>query len=156
MEENKKNNPKVRVMLPEDYPQVYALWKSIKGLGIRSIDDEEEAVVSFIKRNPMTSFVAQAEDVIVGNLMCGHDGRRACFYHVCVDKRYRNQGIATEMVNCAIEALKKEKINKINLMAFIDNKVGNQYWHNLGWDIKENVNLYELNLNEKNITVFNK
>lgn len=148
--------PQVRLMLPEDYPQIYALWKRIKGMGIRSIDDEEEAIKRFIKRNPTTSFVAQAENIIVGNLLCGHDGRRGCFYHVCVDEKYRNHGIATKMVNCALEVLRKEKISRVNLMAFLDNKIGNHYWQNLGWDVKENVNLYELNLNEQNITVFNK
>ena len=32
----------IRVMTIEDYDQVYALWKKIKGFGIRSIDDSRE------------------------------------------------------------------------------------------------------------------
>lgn len=79
------DNVTIRVMKPEDYECIYRLWCSIKGLGIRSIDDSETNIVNFIRRNPTTSFVAECEGNIVATLMCGHDGRRASFYHVCVD-----------------------------------------------------------------------
>ena len=49
----------IRVMKIEDYDQVYALWMSIKGFGIRSIDDSREGVDRFLKRNPTTSVVAE-------------------------------------------------------------------------------------------------
>ena len=49
----------IRVMTIEDYDQVYALWKKIKGFGIRSIDDSREGVERFLKRNPSTSVVAE-------------------------------------------------------------------------------------------------
>ena len=42
----------VRIMTIEDYEGVYALWKKIKGFGIRSIDDSKEGVARFLKRNP--------------------------------------------------------------------------------------------------------
>ena len=38
----------IRVMTIEDYDQVYALWKKIKGFGIRSIDDSREGVERFL------------------------------------------------------------------------------------------------------------
>ena len=49
----------VRIMTIEDYEGVYALWKKIKGFGIRSIDDSKEGVARFLKRNPTTSVVAE-------------------------------------------------------------------------------------------------
>ena len=48
----------IRVMTIDDYDEVYALWKKIKGFGIRSIDDSREGVERFLKRNPTTSVVA--------------------------------------------------------------------------------------------------
>ena len=74
----------IRVMTPDDYDKVYKLWLSIKGFGIRSIDDSKEGVERFLKRNPTTSVVAEQNGRIVGSIMCGHDGRTGCFYHVCV------------------------------------------------------------------------
>ena len=79
----------VRQMKIEDYDQVYALWTKIRGFGIRSVDDSKEGVARFLRRNPDTSVVAVEEDQIVGAILCGHDGRRGCLYHVCVDPDWR-------------------------------------------------------------------
>ena len=76
---------KIRPMTIEDYDEVYALWMTIKGFGIRSIDDSREGTERFLKRNPTTSIVAEADGKLVGAILCGHDGRTGCFYHVCVN-----------------------------------------------------------------------
>ena len=109
----------VRPMTIEDYDMVYALWLRISGFGIRSVDDSHEGIARFLKRNPGLSMVAvdDTNNSIVGALLSGHDGRRACFYHVCVDKEYRNHGIARNMVKHALEVLKIEGINKVNIIA---------------------------------------
>ena len=79
----------VRTMQIEDYEGVHELWMTIKGFGIRSIDDSKEGVERFLKRNPTTSVVAEMDGKIVGSILCGHDGRRGCLYHVCVHEGYR-------------------------------------------------------------------
>ena len=66
----------VRVMTIEDYDQVKELWNSIKGFGIRSMDDSREGVARFLKRNPTTSVVAEEDGKVVGAILCGHDGRQ--------------------------------------------------------------------------------
>ena len=75
----------VRLMTIEDYEEVHALWMKIKGFAIRSIDDSREGVERFLRRNPTTSVVAVEDGRIVGAILCGHDGRQGCLYHVCVD-----------------------------------------------------------------------
>ena len=144
----------VRVMKIEDYDQIYALWSKIKGFGIRSIDDSREGIERFLKRNPTTSVVAEEDGKIVGAILCGHDGRRGCFYHVCVDEEYRMQGIGKSMVVFAMEALKEEKINKVSLIAFTKNDIGNAFWKEIGWTKREDLNYYDFTLNESNITRF--
>ena len=144
----------VRVMTIEDYDQVHALWMRIKGFAIRSIDDSREGVARFIRRNPTTSVVAVEDGKIVGAILCGHDGRRGCFYHVCVDRRYRRQGIGKQMVVYAMEALRKEEINKVSLIAFTSNDIGNAFWNTIGWTKRDDLNYYDFTLNEKNITAF--
>ena len=84
-----ENKYEIRVMTIDDYDEVYSLWKTIHGFGIRSIDDSREGVLRFLKRNPTTSVVAVEDGKIVGAILCGHDGRRGCLYHVCVDEHYR-------------------------------------------------------------------
>ena len=145
----------VRIMTIEDYEGVYALWKKIKGFGIRSIDDSKEGVARFLKRNPTTSVVAEKDGRIVGSILCGHDGRRGCLYHICVDEDYRRHGIGKRMVVFAMKALKEEKINKVSLIAFTENDIGNAFWNTIGWTERLDLNYYDFTLNEENITAFN-
>ena len=146
----------IRKMTIEDYDGLYALWMTIHGFGIRSIDDYREGVAQFLKRNPDTSVVAVAEDgSIVGGILCGHDGRRGCLYHVCVREDYRRSGIGKAMVVFCMNALKAEHINKVSLIAFTQNDVGNAFWNCIGWTKREDLNNYDFTLNEENITAFN-
>ena len=145
----------VRAMSIEDYEEVYDLWMSIQGFGIRSMDDSKEGIRVFLKRNPTTSAVDVEDGRIAGAVLCGHDGRRGCLYHVCVSKNYRRQGIGKKMVAFCMEALRKEQISKVCLNAFVINQVGNSFWQKTGWNNRTDLNYYDFNLNEKNITVFN-
>ena len=144
----------IREMTMTDYDQVYGLWTEIKGFGIRSIDDSWDGVERFLRRNPTTSVVAVQNGHIIGNILCGHDGRTGCFYHVCVAPGYRKHGIGYRMVRFAMEALQKEGVSKISLIAFKENEVGNAFWQGIGWRDREDVNTYEFILNEENITRF--
>lgn len=144
----------IREMTIEDYEGVKALWLSIKGFAIRSIDDSKEGVTRFLNRNPGTSVVAVEDNKIVGAILCGHDGRRGCLYHVCVAQEYRRQGIGKAMVIHCMEALKKEKINKVSLIAFTVNDIGNAFWRQIGWTKREDLNYYDFTLNSENITAF--
>ena len=141
-------------MRPEDYDDVRALWMTIRGFGIRALDDSREDIVRFIERNPTTSVGAKAGSRIVGTILCGSDGRQGALYHVCVAKEYRRRGIGTQMVAFCMHQLRYMGINKVSLIAFTTNEAGNAFWNKIGWTRKTNVNYYEFELNEKNITKF--
>lgn len=140
-------------MTPGDYDEVRALWLTIRGFGIRALDDSREDVERFLARNPTTSVVAKKGGKIVGSILCGSDGRQGALYHVCVAKQYRRQGIGTMMVAYCMRALSEMGINKVSLIAFRSNDVGNAFWNSIGWT-KSDVNYYEFILNENNITRF--
>ena len=150
-----KKQFEIRRMTIEDYDGLYALWMTIKGFGIRSVDDSREGVEIFLKRNPDTSVVAVSDGQIVGGILCGHDGRRGCLYHVCVREDHRRLGIGKAMVVYCMNALKAEKINKVSLIAFTKNDVGNAFWNTIGWTKRQDLNYYDFTLNEANITAFN-
>ena len=139
VKKSSKNTAEIRVMTIDDYEGVYKLWMSI-----------------FLKRNPSTSVVAVEDGKIVGAILCGHDGRRGCLYHVCVHEDYRMRGIGKAMVVFCMKALREEKINKVSLIAFTTNDVGNKFWHQIGWTKREDLNYYDFTLNEKNIIAYNK
>ena len=146
----------VRAMTIEDYDGLRALWMTIHGFGIRSIDDSREGVARFLRRNPESSVVAvSGEGEIVGAILCGHDGRRGCLYHVCVREDYRRMGIGKSMVVHCMQVLKEEQINKVSLIAFTKNDIGNAFWNCIGWTKRLDLNYYDFTLNEANITAFN-
>ena len=146
----------VRAMTEEDYDGVHKLWMTIKGFAIRSIDDSKEGVHRFLKRNPTTSVVAVVAGEIVGAILCGHDGRRGCLYHVCVREDMRMRGIGKAMVVFCMERLKEEQISKVSLIAFSTNDIGNAFWKCIGWTRREDLNYYDFVLNTENIIAFNK
>jgi len=145
----------IRAMVIEDYDEVHSLWMTIRGFGIRSVDDSREGVEAFLKRNPGMSVVAIEDGRVAGSILCGHDGRRGCLYHVCVAEEYRMRGIGKSMVVFCMNALKKEHINKVSLIAFTRNDIGNAFWKQIGWTKREDLNYYDFVLNEDNITKFN-
>ena len=141
-------------MTEDDYDDVRALWMTIRGFGIRALDDSREDVQRFIRRNPTTSVVARMDGRIVGSILCGSDGRQGALYHVCVAREYRRRGIGTHMVGYCMHQLRLMGINKVSLIAFATNDAGNAFWKQIGWTRKSDVNYYEFVLNEQNITRF--
>ena len=146
----------IRQMTIKDYEAVYELWMSIKGFAMRSIDDSKEGVERFLKRNPSTSVVAEVDGKIVGAILCGHDGRRGCLYHVCVHPDHRRRGIGKAMVVFCMNALHSENISKVSLIAFTANDIGNAFWNTIGWTKRDDLNYYDFVLNKDNIVRFNR
>ncbi len=60
------------------------------------------------------------------------------------------------MVVFCMDALKAEQINKVSLIAFTQNDVGNAFWHSVGWKQREDLNYYDFVLNSENIEAFNR
>lgn len=145
---------RIQPMTVDDYDDVRALWMTIRGFGIRSLDDSPADIRRFILRNPTTSVVARAGERIVGSILCGSDGRQGALYHVCVARDYRRRGIGTKMVGYCMQQLKLMGINKVSLIAFTANDAGNAFWKQIGWTRKSDVNYYEFILNTENITQF--
>lgn len=145
----------IRAMEITDYDKVHALWMSIQGFAIRSIDDSKEGVSRFLMRNPGISVVAVEDGQVVGAILCGHDGRRGCLYHVCVASAYRRRGIGKAMVVHCMEALRRENISKVSLIAFTENDIGNAFWKDIGWCERLDLNYYDFTLNKENIVRFN-
>ena len=74
----------IRVMTKEDYDQVYDLWIHTPGMGSNTIDDSQEGIERYLRRNLDMCFVAEKSNQIVGVIIAGHDGRRGFIYHTDV------------------------------------------------------------------------
>ena len=129
----------IRKLTIADYQEVYGLWLSCKGMGLNNLDDSEEGIARFLSRNPDTCFVAAVDGHIAGVIISGHDGRRGYIYHTAVHPEYRRRGIASALVEVAVDALQKCGIHKVALVVFERNAEGNAFWESVGFSSREDL-----------------
>ena len=98
---------------------------TIKGFGIRSIDDSREGCDQISEDGiPPPVLLPGDGDTLIGAILCGHDGRRGCLYHVCVREGYRRQGVGKAMVVACMEALQE----RADQQSFPDRIYQKRYW----------------------------
>ena len=83
--------------------------------------------------------MAEADGAILGVILAGHDGRRGYLYHTAVSPDHRHEGIATRLLDAAMDALKAEGINKSALVVFSRNADGNAFWERMGFTEREDL-----------------
>jgi len=126
----------LRKMTIADYDEVYDLWLSCRGMGLNDLDDSREGIARYLARNPDTCFVWEEEGEIIGAILSGHDGRRGMIHHTAVHPDRRRRGIGAKLVEAALDALKKEGIHKVMLVAFSRNGSGNAFWEKMGFTLR--------------------
>jgi ribosomal protein S18 acetylase RimI-like enzyme len=126
-------------MVIDDYSEVYNLWLSCKGMGLNNLDDSKKGIDRLLKRNPNTCFVYIEDDKIVGVILGSHDGRRGHINHLAVLEEYRNNGIATKLLDKTINAFDKEGITKVNLVNFKGNDVANEFWEKKNFKVRNDL-----------------
>ncbi len=128
----------------ERYPEVLTLMERTPGVSVREADSLE-ATEKYLSRNQGHSFVAEAEGLIIGCAMCGHDGRRGYLQHVIVDSEFRGKGIADELVTRCLDTLESIGILKTHIDVFVDNDLANQYWQRHNWSLRDDIYRYSFN-----------
>ncbi len=123
----------IRNMQIDDYDGVYTIWLSCPGMGLNNLDDSREGIAKYLSRNPNTCFVAVEQNCIIEAILTGHDGRRGYISHTAVSPAHQRKGVGTQLVKAALNALKEQGINKVNLVAFARNEKGNAFWESMGF-----------------------
>ena len=118
----------------DDYDEIYQIWSNSNGVTLRDIDDSKEGIERFLKRNPNNSFICRINEIIIGGILCGHDGRKGFIYHTVVEKDYRGRSIGKKLLKNTINSLKNEGITKIGVLVNSDNISGNDFWESLGFE----------------------
>lgn len=139
-------NFNLRTLIIADYEVVYALWQQTEGIGLNE-SDTREAIAGFLERNPGLSVVAcDTNNLIVGTILCGHDGRRGYLHHLAVAQTHRKQGIGRALVDTCLDRLAALKIQKCNLFLFANNTEGRTFWLHQGWSAREDIVLVQKEL----------
>lgn len=122
----------IKPMTLADYDEVLQLWQNSEGVGLSESDTREE-IGRFLKRNRGMSFVARAGADLVGAVLCGHDGRRACLYHLAIAPTHRRNGLGTKLVSRCVVELKRAGISRCNVFFYANNASGERFWRKNGW-----------------------
>lgn len=129
----------IRKMTIADYTCVYDLWMATPGMGLNDLDDSRQGIDKYLRRNPETCFVAEKDNMIIGVILCGNDGRRGYIHHTAVSVLERKKGVGTALVDAAVNALKKEGISKVALVVFSKNELGNSFWEKRGFIYRDDL-----------------
>lgn len=116
-----------------DYEGAHEFWLSIKGLGLNE-SDTPEAIEIFLTRNPGFSAIALCDQIIIGTVLCGHNGRAGSLHHLAVAPDHRCKGIGRVLVNYAMTRLADAKIARCNIFVYNANDQGNDFWLKNGWN----------------------
>lgn len=130
---------KVRKMLPEDYPEIYALWRACPEMELNDVDDSEAGILRLLARNPDTCFVAEVEGHLAGVILVGCDGRRGYVYHAGVLPALRGRGVGSALVEEAMRVLREMGICKVGLLVFASNELGKRFWASHGFDARDDL-----------------
>jgi len=117
----------------EDYDGAIELWNRVEGLDVAEGDDRE-TIRRFLGQNPGLSRIAMDGAVIVGAVLCGHDGRRGYVYHLAVDPTYRGRGVGRRLIDECLAGLKRIGLERANILVANDNPRGREFWKSCGWE----------------------
>lgn len=124
----------IRSMTIEDHDAALQLWQNTEWIHL-SETDARGPMTLFLDRNPGLSLVVHDGDELIGTILCCHDGRRGHLHHLAIEKRYRRQGIGSDLVQRCLTALAKEGIIKCNVYFIEENAAGMAFWARNGFEL---------------------
>jgi ribosomal protein S18 acetylase RimI-like enzyme len=134
-----------REFVPGDYEAARALWAVSEGVG-QGPGDTEGGVHRFLRRNRGLSFVALRDGVLVGAVLCGHDGRRGFIYHLAVAASARRSGIAKSLTRRCLAALESEGIERCQVFVRVDNSVAIDFWGEMNGRLRTDLCVFSIPL----------
>ncbi len=134
----------LREMDISDYQAVITLWGQTDNLSLRDADSEQN-IAAYLQRNPGLSYVALADEIVIGAVLVGTDGRRGYLQHLAVDERYRGQKIGHSLVDMSVRALAEIGISKTHLFVLNENHSAKGFYDKLGWYPRNEVTMYSFN-----------
>lgn len=134
-------------MTVDHVTRVVELWNVTEGL-ILTYSDNATDLARYFADNPDVSHIVVQKGQIVGDALCGHDGRRGYLHHLAVASRHRIQGIGRALVDASLSKLTAAGRQQCNLFIVDDNEVGRRFWADNGWSEWPNIQLMSKRLEE--------
>lgn len=127
---------------PDDYDGALKLWGSMEvGVQVGRSDTPEE-IQRKLQRDPDLFLIAEANNVIIGTIIGGFDGRRGMVYHLAVQSNFREQGIGSLLLSEVEKRLKAKGCRKCYLLVTADNTDAAQFYEQRDWNEMKNDRIF--------------
>lgn len=127
---------------PDDYDGALKLWGSMEvGVQVGRSDTPEE-IQRKLQRDPDLFLIAEANNVIIGTIIGGFDGRRGMIYHLAVQSNFREQGIGSLLLSEVEKRLKAKGCRKCYLLVTADNTDAAQFYEQRDWNEMKNDRIF--------------
>lgn len=127
------------------YERVYRMWRTVFPDNTDSSYSKEN-IMSFLSRNPGTSFVALHEGSVLGAVLAGHDGRRGYIYHLGVYEEFRGKKIGKSLLKKTEAAFSELGLPKAQLSVFTHNTPAKMFYESLGYNLRSDLDVFTVNL----------
>ncbi|MBK8981004.1 MAG: GNAT family N-acetyltransferase [Ignavibacteria bacterium] len=141
----KKRELKYFEMRKGHFDLVKGIWERTDGIKL-TIGDTEDEFGSYLKRNKGMSFICKDGRIIVGTILCGHDGRRGFIYHLAVHKDYRRRKIADKLIKLSLKQLRTHGLKRCMLMADNINESAKSFWTKMKWRKRDDLQMFSIDL----------
>ena len=132
-------------MTTDHVDDVLRLWEDTDGVILMDTDNAED-LPHYFERNPNISQVALASGVVVGAVLCGHDGRRGYLHHLAVAPGYRGRGLGRDLVAACTQQLADAGIKACNLFVENDNGNARSFWRYHDWKLWQAIRVMSFRL----------
>ena len=92
--------------------------------------------------DPDLFLVAEVDGALVGTVIGGFDGRRGLIYHLAVAGEYRNQGLASRLMEEVERRLREKGCLKCYLLVLNGNEEAARFYAHRGWTDMKQVRLF--------------
>jgi len=121
---------------PEDVGEALALWRRSEGIGL--FGESPERLAACVRSQPL-SLIAREDGLLIGAVLCTHDGRRGYLHHLAVAETHRRHGIGRRLVQGCISALGRIGIPRCHLFVHRGNAAALAFWSLSGWTERKDV-----------------
>lgn len=129
----------IQAMKELDIDKVIKLWNEILDSSFLQSSVTKEDLIKYIKRNQDVSSVACTEDgIVIGVLLCGHDGIRGFIYQIAIDNKYKVNEISKRMLDRSLSKLQEAGIKTGFIFTQSNTHDMDETFNSIGWVVIPN------------------
>lgn len=133
----------IRSYRSADRAYVVALWDAVFP-GSTGHNDPKASIDRKVAADDGLFFVAANGDSIIGTVLAGYDGHRGWLYSVAVAPDRRRDGIGSQLIRHAEQALAQLGCPKLNIQVRADNAAVVAFYESLGFQTEERISMGKL------------